>query len=212
MTMTDDLIDGLRRNGYAVAPGLLSEAELAEVTSVCDALLEGWRAGENDDADFWVTTHFSEAPVLYRVHNLEKKHPSVERLIGAGPFRELLTRVMGEAAFPTAFALVVKLARGGSEIIWHRDPIEASPGTIFNFSIFLDDSDAENGCFEAVPGSHLWRDDVVVSEERPPEAVPVGARRGDVLIHDVRILHGSGRSYSERRRLSICIEFQTPAS
>jgi len=41
----------------------------------------------------------------------------------------------------------------------------------------------------------------------PPTAVPVPAEPGDVLVHDVRIEHGSPVSESETGRRAIVVEY-----
>ncbi len=64
---------------------------------------------------------------------------------------------------------------------------------------------------EFAPGSHLLPDDAnvaEVSERGPVQLVPAAA--GDVVVHDVRVVHGSGANPGSSCRRSIIIEF-TPA-
>lgn len=91
---------------------------------------------------------------------------------------------------------------------WHRDRTDAAPVSAINLSVFLDLSTVDNGCFEAVPGSHLLPGDADVVRTRdlgPHVSVP--ADPGDVLIHDVRLVHGSGGNPSTVLRRSIIVEF-----
>jgi phytanoyl-CoA hydroxylase len=199
----------LREDGYSVVANLLSEEDLAEVTSATEELITRWQIGEIQDEDF--RTYISgkvREPVLYRIHNLEKKHPCIERVFEFPALVDLIHTILGEGSGPTAFALIIKMPYFGGQVPYHSDPIAVEPGTVYNFSIFLDDSTVENGCLEVVPGSHLLPPITEPFGERPEGSVFVTARAGDVVIHDVRILHGSAFSRSPKLRRSICVEFQ----
>jgi phytanoyl-CoA hydroxylase len=194
----------LREKGFERVPSVFSAIEIREASDVVDRLISTWPG--SSDPDFWAFhEHNEDTEVLYRIHNLEKKNEIFLRLIRLSRFRSIVRRVMG-AAVPTACALVYKMPRIGAEIPWHRDPIDVPPNTVFNFSIFLDPASPENGPLSFVPGSHLH--DQGYPAGRPRDAVAVQAAAGDVLIHDVRVYHGSGRSRSATPRRSIIIEFQ----
>ena len=88
------------------------------------------------------------------------------------------------------------------------------------FSLALTDSALENGCLQVVPGSNreaelrrhrpkdadagsTSRDDshTLVIDRKPTDTVVhLPVRRGDVTIHDERIVHGSGGNTSDRWR------------
>jgi phytanoyl-CoA hydroxylase len=146
--------------------------------------------------------------VLYRIHNLEAKHPSVRQIAEAPVLRQAVASALGEQGMSSAFALTIKMPGGGGAVPWHRDPVDNRPGRIFNFSIYLDGSFEENGCLEVLEDSHLLPLDGGVGPFRPVGAQPVMARRGDVIIHDVRLIHGSAAIVSLKRRRSIVIEFR----
>jgi len=196
------LASALRDKGFVRVPCVFSAAQIQESSDVVDRLISMWRG--SSDPDFW-SFHNKDTEVLYRIHNLEKKNEVFLRLIQLSRFRAIVRRVMG-AAVPTACALVYKMPHFGAEIPWHRDPLDVLPSTVFNFSIFLDATSADNGPLSFVPGSHLH--DRGYPTGRPHDAVAVRAAAGDVLIHDVRVYHGSDRSSSPTPRRSIIIEFQ----
>ena len=107
---------------------------------------------------------------------------------------------------PTAMAVCLKVPYCGAAVPWHRDPITAEWGTVFNLSLYLDESTVDNGCLEFVPGSHR--------DGRPLEPLdetllrPLEARRGDALIHDVGVIHGSRPNRSSSLRRALVVEFQ----
>jgi ectoine hydroxylase-related dioxygenase (phytanoyl-CoA dioxygenase family) len=119
---------------------------------------------------------------------------------------------------------------------WHQDlgywPT-GTPDTITaTCSLALDDADSENGCLRVVPGSHKG----AIRPHRPlhgsgreashilsieldaaDEVVELPLRRGDITVHDERIVHGSGgnkspdrwrRTYITAFRSRACVEYE----
>jgi len=203
------LIETLRTEGYAVVRNLLTEEELLEVSAASEQLIREWQAGELNSNDFG-SYELNEVPgpILYSIRHLETKHPSFAQLARSEPMTGIVRRVFGGPATPTAFALIIKMPNYGGKVPYHSDPIDVPYGHVYNFSIYLDDSGPENGCFEVVPGSHLLPAMAGFIDDKPEGAVFVKMARGDVLIHDVRVVHGSAFSRSEKLRRSICVEFQ----
>jgi phytanoyl-CoA hydroxylase len=198
----------LRSQGYAVARCLFDAADLKSISSATSAMIEEWYGGRRDDPDFWHFVPEGRDPVLYRIHNLEKnKHHSVGELVNSPRLRSLVENLYGSRAEPTAHALIVKIPSRSCITPWHRDPVAVPPCSVYNFSVSLDDSSSENGCLEVLPGSHLFPADYPVGAERPEGSVAVPTRVGDVAIHDVRLIHGSGVSTSPRIRRSVVVEF-----
>lgn len=203
------LYEQLTAQGYAIVENLLSEQDLAEVTAVTEAMIQRWEARETYDEDFWCNeSAAAQRSILYRIHNLEKKHPCFNRVLEVPAVMSLVHSVLGNGAARTVSALIVKMPFFGGRVPYHCDPIDVDHGKVYNFSIFLDDSSEENGCLEVVPGSHLLPPRVGFFDERPEGAIFVRAKRGDLVIHDVRIVHGSNASRSPNLRRSICAEFQ----
>jgi ectoine hydroxylase-related dioxygenase (phytanoyl-CoA dioxygenase family) len=133
-------------------------------------------------------------------------------LFSGGVLEGLASRFLGRLGRSTVCAMVVK-TNGGAGVPWHRDRADVPPGTALNLSVYLDLSDASNGCFEAVPESHRLLDDadVELARQRGPRVL-VSANPGDVLIHDVRLVHGSGDNTGGVERRSIITEFAVVAS
>ncbi|MEC8496051.1 MAG: phytanoyl-CoA dioxygenase family protein, partial [Planctomycetota bacterium] len=89
----------------------------------------------------------------------------------------------------------------------------------------IDDSTEENGCMRFVPGSHaervlrphrpLHRDrgenHALVTDVDPArdEIRQVPIARGDVTVHDERVVHGSGGNRSDRRRRAYVLAFRS---
>jgi phytanoyl-CoA hydroxylase len=206
--MAVKIIEDLKTYGYALASNIFHETHLAYVTPILQSMIDKWYSNEIDDNDYWFYERKNKEKLLYRIHNLETKHPCIKELIEVEEFKRLIHSVMDTDVIPTAFALIIKLPFLTAGVPWHRDTVAVEPGRVFNFSVYFDNSNLQNGCLEVIPRSHFWPNEVPISKNRPENAIAVPARRGDVIIHDVRIVHGSGRPLVPKQRLSICIEVQ----
>jgi phytanoyl-CoA hydroxylase len=201
----------LRDAGFGVARGIAKGARLDALRAETSALIDAFAAG-HCSADFWSYTEASTGrAVLYRVHNLEKQSaPGCSAMFRSGVLHDLATELLGDV-HATVCAMIVKTP-GVAEVPWHRDRTDALPGSAINLSLYLDDSTTDNGCIEVVPGSHLLSDEADVEGARKAgPRVPVPAEAGDVAVHDVRLVHGSGPNPSSVLRRSIIVEFAKAA-
>ena len=210
--MNPELLRRLRIDGFAIA-SLSGSALVRSLKREADWLVgrftnDGYRSG-----DYWsfVLANCGE-PVLYRIHNLERQGSKpIADLYTAGPLHDLAREVLSTPVHATACAMIVKVPFHAARVPWHRDRTSVRPHEVCNLSLFLDASSPGNGCMEFVPGSHLLPDDVdviEVSKRGPVQPVPAAA--GDVVVHDVRVVHSSGVNPGRSCRRSIIIEF-TPA-
>lgn len=206
----DRLKLALRSQGYAVVPGAFSASDLEPLRQATQAMIDRWYGGEREDPDYWwFELEDLDGPNLYRIHNLETKpEPEIRALLGSSVLSEVVAAAFESPTEATQHALIVKLPRRGAEVPWHRDPVPVPPGTVYNFSIFLDDAPPETGCLEFVPESHFFPRDYPVAKERPPGSISLAASRGDVVIHDVRVVHGSDWNRSESLRRSVVVEYR----
>ena len=133
----------------------------------------------------------------------------------AQPFvLSVVQRLLGENFVCAAEALVFKKEGNGREVSVHADCDPADPRLsplVFNVDYYLDDSTEDNGCLWAAPGTHklnLPYKDIAAQGFAFPGLVPVPAKAGDVLLHNVRTVHGSHASQGKALRRTIYYEFQ----
>ncbi len=200
----------LGEEGFSVARAMVTGPHLSALRLETSALIDNFVAGHRPP-DFWCYTDASTGkPVLYRVHNLEKHASGCSALFRSGVLHDLAAELLGDVD-ATVCAMIVKTP-GVAEVPWHRDRTDAPPGSAINLSLYLDDSTADNGCLEVVPGSHQFPDDADVEEaRRAGPRVPVPAEAGDVAVHDVRMVHGSGPNPNGALRRSIIVEYAKAA-
>jgi hypothetical protein len=203
------LAEEFKLTGSACARSYLDDETVGQLRGGAAKLIERFTRHGRTSPDYWnYEVEAPEPPVLYRIHNLEKQDWPEARLLYDPRLARLAEEFIGGSVEPTAFALVLKEPSRASGVPWHRDRTNVSPHTVCNLSLCLDDADTGNGCLESVPGSHLLPDDadvLAVRDGGPRVAIVVSA--GDVVIHDVRVVHGSGPNPTDRWRRTIVIEF-----
>lgn len=208
--MTDSIVTGFRETGFAVVTGLVAGAVLDEFRAEASRLVRRFTDGGYRSGDYWsFEAPDTGEPVLYRIHNLEKQGSSViTGLFVEGTFHHLAGTILGKPVRSTVAAMIVKTPGLAAAVPWHRDRTFVSPHTVCNLSLFVDDSNVDNGCLEMVPRSHLLANDADVTRthQRGPVHL-VTARAGDVVVHDVRTVHGSRPNRTGAYRRSIVIEF-----
>jgi ectoine hydroxylase-related dioxygenase (phytanoyl-CoA dioxygenase family) len=117
---------------------------------------------------------------------------------------------------------------------WHQDlgywPTGTPETMTATCSLALDDADGENGCLRVVPGSqkgplrphrplhqsgtsgretsHI----LSITLDPTDQVIELPLRRGDITVHDERIVHGSGGNTSKHRwRRTYVVAFRTKA-
>ncbi|MBV9469918.1 MAG: phytanoyl-CoA dioxygenase family protein [Abitibacteriaceae bacterium] len=206
------------RDGYVLLPQLLSPAELQVLRADTAAIVDGGYAGKENPTDYFhnVLPDTGE-DVFHRVQYVFPKAPqnSLVTLLGHPFILELVQHLLGSDFVCAAEALVFKMAGNGREVPVHADCEPADPRLaplIFNVDYYLDDANLENGCLFAAPGSHklgLSGHEIGVQGFDFPGLIPVPARAGDVLLHNVRVVHGSHRSRGGALRRTLYYEFQS---
>ena len=113
---------------------------------------------------------------------------------------------------PPMKVMVFKKEGDGESIPWHQDAVHTRKHRVFNFDLYLDESKKGSGALRVVPKSQLSIQDacnVAVEHGWEPEGViQVELEPGDVLLHDVMVLHGSERTLGKNLRRTIYYEFR----
>ena len=205
--ITDEEIDFFDRNGYVICRNVLHADELENFRRESARLIAEIQEGGPADK---MTARGPEKIPYYLTYLHASPNDFSLRLLAHPFIGDLLTRMVGPDFIPCFESLVFKLPGNGSSVPWHRDG-HSHIGTerIFNIDIYPDHSTVENSCVWVVPGSHLWEHEKAMEwvkrgreEFALPGAVPAEMTPGDVLLHHVKVLHGSTvNSSPELRRV-----------
>jgi ectoine hydroxylase-related dioxygenase (phytanoyl-CoA dioxygenase family) len=203
--ITDDEIRFFDDNGFVICKGVLKADELAHIQEETRRLIDEVLAGGPADKKC------GRGPegIPYYLNYLHSNPNTFSLRLLAHPFvGDLLTRMVGPDFIPLWESLVFKLPGNGSSVPWHRDDHSITGDErVFNIDIYPDYSTVENSCVWAVPGSHKWAKEQALEWIRRgqrdfdlPGAVPAEMQPGDVLLHHVKVLHGSTVNHSKSLR------------
>lgn len=214
--ITDDQAQFFLDNGYLILRGVLQGEEFRRVLAAADRITQTGIEAQTDDPDFlYGVGQKTGARVFRRAEYLIDKGDEF-RVLLAHPFiLRSVEKLMGPDLIPTWDSMVVKLPGEGIVVPWHRDagPEQVGDKAIFNIDFYLDEADEDTGVW-VMPGSHAWSESRVqefLTRARFPEPGAVVARMqpGDVMFHNILLLHGSPPNYSPKLRRVIYYEFRT---
>jgi phytanoyl-CoA hydroxylase len=215
--LTQGELEAYRRDGYHVARGLFSEAEVARLRDHSMELrASGAHPGDFSGVDPGSSDPLKRFPRMIHMHRWDETSLRwmLDPRLGA-----VMTALLGSEPLAVQTMLYFKPPGARGQAL-HQDQfyLRVQPGTCMAAWLALDDCDEENGCLQLVPGSHelpvlctqkadtrqSFTDVTVpVPEELP--VVPVLMRAGDVLFFNGSVIHGSfpNRSADRFRRALI---------
>lgn len=169
------LVDGFRRDGFAIAQGIAGEDLLSEMRAVYDGMLDGSIPCPGTDRNLGGITRQIMLPHLH--HPLFARNAAIDRA------KEIASDLIG-CPDPQFFfsMLIYKPAGHPHETPWHMDMAYAAmpmtpAGTswpndvVAQFWLALDDVDEDMGCMQFIPG--------VQDGPMPPHHVASGAPDDD---------------------------------
>jgi Phytanoyl-CoA dioxygenase (PhyH) len=200
-------------DGIVFPIGVLSNGEIRRFRTACDEL-ENRLGGKPRTVDVrQMHLHFTWAYEL-------AAHPRV---------LDAVEDILGPDLLIWATELFAKHPSDASiSIGWHQDRpyMGFESGETTSAWIALADSVRANGCMRAIPGpgrreiSRTAPDgDIVRSQPKnraatlkvnEEEAVDIVLRAGEMSLHDVDIVHGSGPNQSQEKRIGFVVRFVTP--
>lgn len=202
-------------NGYLLLRNWIPKPMLERLQAAGDVwIADGMNAGEDDphEPDYRFVEN-SNGKTMWRVDYIHNKGQAASlELLGSPVVTEVAQSMCGVNFVPTYEAIVFKQEGNGAAVEWHQDAVHPRKHRIFNYDLYLDESRSGAGALWVIPGSHLQAHDVCrLSAEHGwnvPEAIEIEMQPGDVLLHDVMVLHGSPQTEGKRLRRTIYYEFR----
>ncbi len=203
-------------HGYLILRQWIPPAMLARLRAAGDAWIErglkatpetdpnhadfGWKKGPNGRT-FYAVGY---------VHNMGQ--PASLELLGSPQVLAVVESLTGPNFVPTYESMVFKMTGEGAPIHWHQDAVHPRQYRIFNYDIYFDASRSGAGALKVVPGSQTGKVDVCDFDDNhgwnPPSAIEVEMEPGDVLLHDVMVVHGSEPVVGKALRRTLYYEFR----
>ena len=200
------------RDGYAVARGLFSPAEVGEIKAEFEEIHRTQREKAWDDGIRDPQDPLFQFPRVVHPHRF---NALARRYLLHPPVRTCLSAIVGEEPVATQTMYYFKPPGARGQAL-HQDNLYllVEPGTCLGAWTAIDRVDRENGCMMVVPGSHRGnilcqeRDENSLRESftghvtRVPKgmkAVDVPMEPGDTLFFGGGLIHGSGPNRTKDR-------------
>jgi ectoine hydroxylase-related dioxygenase (phytanoyl-CoA dioxygenase family) len=213
--LASEQVEAFDRQGYLVLRHRIPSGMLARLQEAANDWVTGGKkahdAGEaGDDYRF---TNRGGREVMFRVDYVHDKGRAASlELLGSPEILGIAESLAGHNMVPTYEAMVFKDSGNGAPIRWHQDATHPRRHRIFNIDIYLDAALPGQGALRVVPGSQESKVDVCEIEEKyewdVPGSLEVRMGPGDVLVHDVMLVHGSAPTEGNALRRTLYYEFR----
>ncbi|RYG24581.1 phytanoyl-CoA dioxygenase family protein [bacterium] len=199
------------RDGFVVARGLFTPGEVQDLLDHYTRMHanggEGWteKPIEPDSPD-----PLRRYPRILQPHRGDPK--SLEFLLDER-FRQAFVEMLGTEPYAVQTMVYFKPPGARGQAL-HQDQryLRVDPGTCVAAWLALDDTDAENGCLQVVPGTQNMDLLCPVESDRsqsftretvpiPPglKTIDLPMKKGDVIFFNGQLVHGSGPNRSSDR-------------
>lgn len=213
--LTPEQVQFFDDNGYLVLKNRIPADMLEKLQQAATRWIErGWTVDANNpDSIDWHFAERASGRVMFRVNYVHNKQEAVSlELLGSPYILGIAESLAGPNFVPTYESMVFKQEGDGEAIKWHQDAVHPRKYRIFNVDIYLDASIASNGALRVIPKSQVQGQDICkLSDDygwTPPGVVCVELGAGDVLIHDVMVVHGSPQVENNTLRRTLYYEFR----
>lgn len=212
------------RDGYAAGIRIHDAAGAARVRSQFDELEA--REGRERCAIGLVDRHFNE-PFVRELATHPAVLDAVETVLG----KDILLLATHFFCKYPAPELPPDSGRSSTltpYVAWHQDVTYwgLEPPIAVTAWYAVDDSDVDNGCMRAIPGTHSAirehgkaeregnllsiNQEVPVSPDEEVRAADIPLRAGEISLHHGMLIHGSNPNLSTRRRCGLTIRYVPP--
>ena len=221
MVLTTKQIEAYEHDGYLIVRDVFEAERVRQLISAADefALTAQTLTANTNMIELDPAVVAAGAPTddgrsrLLRIKSPHLHHATFARMLAEPAVVGMVEQLIGPDIRWHHTKVNAKQPRGSGHVEWHAD-WGYYPHTncdLLEVTIPLDPSVEANGCVRVLPGSH--RGPALDHSERgvfvgavPPgsfplaDTVPIELEPGDVSIHHVRLLHGSGPNATDRQR------------
>jgi hypothetical protein len=226
MPLSSTEIETYQRDGLVIPSSYrMPSATLQRIDDMYQELLRKNSDTPDFSADFILGPHL-EASGSYGI----KGDPQWLEFARDPEILDMVEQLIGPDLILWGITIFGKPARTGKATPWHQDgdyyPIE--PLETLTVWISLDGSTPEQGCMRYIPGSHRdhrvyshhfeHRDDYTLAQVIDDGQVDLQQARdiilepGQISLHDVYLVHGSGANHSDRRRMGLVLRIMPATS
>ena len=223
-TLSEHEVEAFFARGYLVVERMSSPEELAVVRTIYDTLFEV-RAGRAEGlySDVTAAEHVERPVVFPKIHQIYRFAPELVATGLIANARTIARQLFGAQVEFLGGRGMLKPRFCPGQTPWHQDAAYHRRELVYrnvNFWFALQDSHADSGVIEFVPGSHLGS--VVHAHRRPDQGlelsdlsvlhsvVPCPLRAGGATLHHSYLLHHTAPNRTAAPRRALIAIFGLP--
>lgn len=214
MSLTEEQIASYRQDGYLIVRGVMPLDEVHALQEVTDRFIERSRTMTQSDGVIELDAgHTADHPRIRRLKSPHLQHERYAAALADPRLLDIVEALIGRDIRWHHTKLNAKAPGGGRQVEWHTDwgYYPHTNSDLLEIGIALDPITEDNGCLRVLAGSHLgpvydhYEHGKFVGAVAPGSfdmaaTVPIELELGDISLHHVRLLHGSGPNLSDRPR------------
>lgn len=213
--ITGDHRRQLRDQGWVLLPGALPRALLRRWRSLATRIeRDVGRAHARGEAPAGAAVVEDEVgPRLTRFNDLHGAEPdALLELLACPGMMAVARELCRRGTVPLQADLLYKQPHPHPVTLWHQDAPHPRGHPYLNLGVYLDDAAPGDGCLRYLPGSQHQLQDIASLARRHgwdlPGVVEQPACAGDILVHDMMVLHGSPPKRTPGCRRTLYIELR----
>ncbi len=205
------LADQLRRLGYAIIPGVLTDAECGRYKQLLEEIWSKFAGRYTAAVNPEKLNNQGKEKMCFNLHN---KDISFCRLIDHQDVTRVIYPVMQKGSYKNSVPITCHACNARTPLknagyqqlhVDARTPVCDPPQLIGVFWL-IDDYTEDNGATRVVPGSHLYSH-FPESGKIYPEEIKLCAPKGSVVLYDAHIWHGGGENTTADTRWALLIQY-----
>ncbi|REE01720.1 phytanoyl-CoA dioxygenase family protein [Marinoscillum furvescens] len=211
MPITSEQIDQYKKTGFLHIPNAIPVNVLRQWQQLAYDLEQKVRQAPEVHSNVHASSE-KEKLILRQNHLLPVYPDALLELLALPAILEIASKFCGRGAVPLSCDLMYKRAGRDSTVLWHQDAPHNRRFPYLNIGIYLDDSPAGDGCLRYVPGSQKKLQDICSLTKQYGWSIPgymeCTAKAGDIIIHDIMVLHCSKAKVTNDVRRTIYLEMR----
>lgn len=216
--LSEQQIASFRQNGFLHIPNAINPRELDGIRQWVDSVIadpQGQPEHIKQDLKYGaiIGEGVGQGEKLCRIEYTFHKDPRFLALLAHPQILNVASSLHPAPVVVTWEDMVIKTPHSGFAVAWHQDLLyQSTKEPVFSIGIYLDDSDDDP--LQFIPGTQVLgplsdAQRTALVQERKSEIVKRPAHAGDLLIHNVLMVHGSEPNDSSRYRRALYFEFRT---
>jgi len=221
--LSAEQVDAYERDGFLAGVDLLTEDQCDALCEQLAAMTDPTHPGHALFYEYNSNESADPAKVLFHALGAWRVEPGFHDILWNPAFTVPASQLLGGPVRMWHDQLFCKPAQHGGVVAWHQDYsywTRTQPMNHLTCWIGLDDSTADNGCLQYIPGSHRWpllpitglagdmdAIQTVLTPEQQEQFQPVAVemKRGQAAFHHPLMVHGSYDNQSERQRRAVVL-------